>query len=188
MKIFSAIVAVAVAAISIPVLAQTGQGSNAFDQKFVTMAMTSNNTEIDQARAALAGRPNASVRLFATTMIKDHTAANSTLGAIAHSLNLTYPDSHVQTGSTTEAGTPPPASGSGAMMSTTSARSYMQLQVKEHTEAIALFQNEARNGGSGQLRTFAADTLPTLKAHLAMANQYLASGTITPAPTPTPAM
>jgi putative membrane protein len=187
MKSFSALVAVAVAAISIPVLAQTAQGSNGFDQKFVTMAMQSNNTEIDQARAILASRPNAGVRLFATTMIKDHTAASSTLGAIAHSLNLTYPNSHVQTGTSTEAGTPPPASGS-AMMSTTSARSYMQLQVKEHNDAIALFQNEARNGGSGQLRTFAADTLPTLKAHLAMAKQYLASGTVSPEATPTPAM
>ncbi|HEY1682660.1 MAG TPA: DUF4142 domain-containing protein [Candidatus Tumulicola sp.] len=188
MKFFSALIAVAVAAISIPVLAQTGEGSNAFDQKFVTMAMQSNNTEIDQAHAILAKHPNASVRLFANTMIKDHTTASSTLGAIAHSLNLSYPNSHVQTGSSTGAGTPPPASGSGAVMSTTSARSYMQLQVKEHNDAIALFQNEARNGGSGQLRTFAADTLPTLKAHLAMANQYLASGTITPKPTPTPAM
>jgi putative membrane protein len=188
MKLFSALVAIAMAAISIPVFAQTGQGSNAFDQKFVTMAMHSNNTEIDQARAILAERPNASVRLFATTMIKDHTAASSTLAAIAHGLNLTYPNSHVQTGSSTETGTPPPASGSGAMMSTTTARSYMQLQVKEHTDAIALFQNEARNGGSGQLRTYAADTLPTLKAHLAMANQYLASGAISPEATPTPAM
>ena len=186
MKIFSALVAVGVAAISIPVFAQTAQGSNALDQKFVTLAMQANNMEIDQARAILTKNPNASIRLFASTMIKDHTAASSTLGAIAHGLNLTYPNSHVQTGSSTEAGTPPPAT--GAMMSTTTARSYMQLQVKEHTEAIALFQNEARNGGSGQLRTFAADTLPTLKAHLAMANQYLASGTITPIATPTPAM
>jgi putative membrane protein len=188
MKFFSALVAVAVAAISIPVLAQTGQGSNAFDQKFVTMAMHANNTEIDQARAILANHPNASIRLFANTMIRDHTTASSTLAAIAHSLNLSYPNSQVQTGSATGAGTPPPASGSTAMMSPASARSYIQLQVKEHQDAILLFQNEARNGGSGQLRTFAAETLPILKAHLAMANQYLASGTISPEATPTPAM
>jgi putative membrane protein len=176
--------AVAVAALASPVLAQTGLGANAFDTKFVQAAMQADSTEIEQARAELQASNDPSVQLYARTIIKDHTTATSQLAALAQSLNVSYPDMHVQANTPDTMGSPPP--GGAAANPSMSATAYFQGQVKAHQEAILLFQNEARNGGSAQLKRFAADELPTLNAHLAMAQQYLSSGTITPEATPTP--
>jgi putative membrane protein len=187
MRILTALLAVAIATLASPAFSQTGLGANGMDTKFVTMAIHIDNTEIDGARAELQASNNPSVRLYATTIIKDHTASSSQLAAIAQSLNISFPDSHVQTNTSDSTGTPPPAAQAQPMASAQSPQAYFQNQVQGHNEAILLYQNEANNGGSAQLRRFAADTLPTLKAHLAMAQQYLASGTIAPEATPTPA-
>ncbi|HEY1429965.1 MAG TPA: DUF4142 domain-containing protein [Candidatus Tumulicola sp.] len=181
----SALPAIALAICATPVLAQTGLGANGLDTKFVQMAMQSDSTEIEQARAEMQASHNPSVQLYARTIVKDHTAASSQLAAIAQSLNISYPDSHVQANTPDSTGTPPPAATNAATPSM-SPTAFFNGQVKAHNEAILLFQNEANNGGSAQLRRYAADTLPTLKAHLAMAQQYLASGTISPEATPTP--
>jgi putative membrane protein len=187
MRILTGLMAVAIATLATPALSQTGLGANGMDTKFVTMAIHIDNMEIDGARAELRASSNPSVHLYANTIIKDHTASSSQLAAIAQSLNISYPDSHVQANSPDSTGTPPPGANAPAMPSAQSPQAYFQNQVQGHNEAILLYQNEANNGGSAQLRRFAADALPTLKAHLAMAQQYLSSGTISPEATPTPA-
>jgi len=41
--------------------------------------------------------------------------------------------------------------------------------VKDHEEAVSLFDEEAKTGKDPELKAFAAKTLPTLKDHLKMA-------------------
>jgi len=41
--------------------------------------------------------------------------------------------------------------------------------VKDHQEAVDLFDEEAKSGQDPALKAFAAQTLPTLEHHLAMA-------------------
>jgi hypothetical protein len=53
-------------------------------------------------------------------------------------------------------------------------RAYMRQMVKDHENALKLFETEARNGRDDDLRAFAAKTLPTLKEHLAMARKVSA--------------
>lgn len=47
----------------------------------------------------------------------------------------------------------------------------MQRMIQDHTRAIALFQDEAKNGKDNQLRDLAGATLPTLEEHLKQAHE-----------------
>jgi putative membrane protein len=173
-----AVIAIAgLASFAVPAGAQDTTGG--VDQAFVTQFVHANDHEIEQAQAELTTATDPGVILFANTMIKDHTAANSQVAAAARALGLTYPQSHIQTGS--HGATSP-----GRAASPMSPHAYMELQVQEHQSVIGLLQGEADNGSSAQLKTIAAQTLPAAKAHLAMAQQFLASGTVSPEVLPTP--
>jgi len=45
----------------------------------------------------------------------------------------------------------------------------MRQMVKDHKEAVALFESQSKNGRDDDLKALAAKTLPTLKEHLKMA-------------------
>jgi putative membrane protein len=165
------------ATLAIPAAAQDTTGG--VDQTFVTQFVHANDHEIEQAKAELTTATDPGIILFANTMIKDHTAANAQVAGVARALGLTYPQSHIQTGKQLPAST-------GAQASPMSPKAYMELQVQEHQNAIGLLQGEADNGSSAQLKTIAAQTLPVAKAHLTMAQQFLATGTVSPEVLPTP--
>jgi len=170
--------------------------SNAADQSFVQQAIKANDQEIDEAQAELKSTNDPSVRLFAQRMINDHTAANAQIAAVAKNFNMQYPSSHIvndqgggaqnQMNASQTLGSPPPAAMKPDTAAAMSPRDYMQKEVQDHQQAIALFENEAKNG-SPQFKTLAGTMLPELRAHLAMAHQYTNTGRITPVETPTPA-
>ncbi|MBV8489733.1 MAG: DUF4142 domain-containing protein [Candidatus Eremiobacteraeota bacterium] len=189
------ILSVATLSIATPVAAQQAAGapgSNATDQQFVTQAANANNQEIDEAKAELATTNDANVKSFANDMIKDHSTSLGQLAAIAKSINLKVPDSRVQTdnpgapGETSTMGSPPPGANGPNPSAAMSGNAYMQKEVQDHQQVIALYDKEARLGDNPQLRTYAANALPVLKEHLALAQQYVASGKVGPDVTPTP--
>jgi putative membrane protein len=174
--------------------ATNNEQSTNVDQQFVTQAMKGGDEEIDQAQAEIRGSQDPSVKMFAQTIVRDHTTANGQIAAVARNLNLKYPQEHVQTtASIGTAGAPGDATAttggrgaSSAKVAAMTPQAYMQKEVRDHQQTIALFENEVKNGGSQELRTIAAQTLPTLKAHLAMAQQYMNTGRVSPESTPTP--
>ncbi|MBV8529993.1 MAG: DUF4142 domain-containing protein [Candidatus Eremiobacteraeota bacterium] len=179
-----------------PAIAQQNTGSqdiaNSADQQFVTQALKGGGQEVDQANAQLQASSSPSVKLFAQTMIRDHTQANGQIAALAQNLGLHYPKSHIQTSpdiGTNAAppamGSPPPAVTNPKPVAAMSDQAYMQQEVQDHQQTIALFENEVKNGSS-QGKALAAQMLPTLKAHLAMAQQYMNTGRVSPEVTPTP--
>jgi putative membrane protein len=50
-------------------------------------------------------------------------------------------------------------------------RSYDQMQVKGHEDAVALFEAYAKSGDNPELKSWAGKTLPHLKEHLSMAEK-----------------
>ncbi|HKG20643.1 MAG TPA: DUF4142 domain-containing protein, partial [Blastocatellia bacterium] len=50
-------------------------------------------------------------------------------------------------------------------------REYMRQMVKDHSDAVELFQKEASRGKDADLKGFAAKTLPALQEHLRMARE-----------------
>lgn len=171
---------------SAPALAQTssqgasGQalGTNAMDtnqapmpapqnvttaQNFVPMAAISNTFEIETSNLALDKSENEAVRNFAEMMVTDHsTAAMKMKQAVQES----------QTGLAVPTGLD---ARHQEMLNQLSAADdsefnaiYVDMQRQAHEEAVALFTAYSQNGEEGPIRTFAANTLPTLKEHLAM--------------------
>ncbi|WP_374433273.1 DUF4142 domain-containing protein [Tabrizicola sp.] len=122
---------------------------------FARVAASSNMLEIESSTLAMERSQNADVQAFAQKMIDDHTAAGEKMKAIAE-----------------DAETEVPAAMNDADMKALQAlqdaqnfdQAYLELQVKAHEEAVALFDTFAAEG-EGPLRDFAEETLPTLKDH-----------------------
>jgi putative membrane protein len=97
-------------------------------------------------------------------MVKDHTAANGKLKAIADQKKLEV---------STDAELLDKAK--AMILDLRSAKSFDQAyannQVKAHEATIEIFEDEAKNGDDPELKQFAAATLPTLKAHLEKAKE-----------------
>ena len=52
-------------------------------------------------------------------------------------------------------------------------KAFMQHEMDDHLQTIALFKNETANGRDADIKAYAAATLPTLYAHLNAAQRYL---------------
>ncbi|MGA8305461.1 MAG: DUF4142 domain-containing protein [Candidatus Acidiferrales bacterium] len=50
-------------------------------------------------------------------------------------------------------------------------RGYAQAMVKDHEQDVAAFEKESRAGKDQTIKSFAQETLPTLKEHLHLARQ-----------------
>ena len=50
-------------------------------------------------------------------------------------------------------------------------RSYDQIQLKAHQDAVALFEAYSKTGDNPELKSWAATILPHLKEHLSMAQK-----------------
>jgi len=126
-------------------------------QAFLKKAIVAGEQEVADAKAHTSD-PNSSVRYFANRMIADHTKADRKLIGLAQQDHVMLPN--------------PP--GPGPAMS---GAQYMHAQLLAHEQAVALFSKEAQDG-SGAVRSLAAQILPTLQQHLAMAQQFAKTGKI----------
>ncbi|MBX8533025.1 DUF4142 domain-containing protein [Pseudomonas cichorii] len=131
---------------------------------FVEDASAKGIAEVEAGRLAQEKGSSGDVKSFADKMVKDHTAANNKLKALAESKNLEV-SSDAQMMDKAKS----------MILELRSAKSFDQAyannQVKAHEEAIALFEEEAANGEDAELKAFAADTLPKLKEHLVHAKE-----------------
>jgi len=155
------------------------------DRDFVTNAINAGDAEITEARTQLTSS-DPQVVLFARQMITDHVAANTHLGQLAEQKGIPYPKVNLnvtEQGNTSGNTTPDEASSTNTPV--LSAHAYMQKEVTDHHATIALFQDEGRNGVDRDIKVFVGSTLPTLQAHLQMAEDYLAGRPMTiPSPAP----
>ncbi|MDQ0668348.1 DUF4142 domain-containing protein [Pseudomonas sp. W2I6] len=129
------------------------------DDSFVDDASAKGVAEVEAGKLAEEKGSAADVKSFADMMVKDHTAANAKLKSIADAKNLKVSDSAelVDKAKT-------------MILELRSAKSFDQAyannQVKAHEATIALFEKEASEGRDAEIKAFAKETLPTLKAHL----------------------
>lgn len=138
------------------------------DQHFVQTASASGLAEVSLGKLAAERATNPEVKKFAQRMVKDHTMANTELNRIADKASL--PPARAMDAKH-EALMQKLTQLSGAPLD----REYMQHMVKDHQEAVSLFEREAKEGKDPALKAFAEKTLPTLREHLKMA-QDVAGG------------
>lgn len=127
------------------------------DLAFVQQAAAAGDKEVALGKLAEERSSNAEVDSFAEQMVSDHGAANSELLAIAGEREIDVPA--------------PPAEAPGAAdLATLQGKAfdaaYVDLMVKDHEEAVALFEAQVGQGSDEALVAFAEEKLPTLRAHL----------------------
>lgn len=132
------------------------------DQMFVTKASAGGMAEVNHGTMAARMASSADVKKFGMQMVTDHTKANKELLALADKKRLKPAermDAKHQMMARKLAGL------KGAEFD----RAYMQGQVMDHEETIALFEAKAKGEGDDALKAWAKEKLPTIREHLKMA-------------------
>jgi putative membrane protein len=129
------------------------------DLSFYRAAAEGGLAEVEMGNMAQQQARSGNVKEFGAMMVKDHSAANEKLKAIAESKNITLP-----------ANTSVEEMAAKAKLKVLSGpsfdKSYIKGMIKDHQEDIAEFKKEATSGRDPDARAFATATLPTLEAHL----------------------
>ena len=99
------------------------------------------------------------VKDFGAMMVKDHSAANDKLQALASSKTVTLPTTSSVEQMAAKAKL-------NVLSGETFDKFYVKGQVSAHEDTIALFQKEISSGQDPDAKAFATATLPTVRAHL----------------------
>ncbi|MBZ9870261.1 DUF4142 domain-containing protein [Mesorhizobium sp. BR1-1-9] len=137
-------------------------------QEFVDKAAAGGMFEVESSKIAQGKAQDQAVKDFAQKMINDHGAANAKLETIAGEQKLKVP---AETDAAHKSDLDALNTGKDSFD-----KSYVQMQRDAHVDAVKLFEGYAKDGDNAQLKTFAQETLPTLKMHQEMIEK-IASGT-----------
>ena len=129
------------------------------DSTFATKAAIGGNAEVALGR--LAQIQGSSTKALGMKMVQDHSKAGAKLAAIVRNEGKT-PSTSI--GTQGQAEMAKLKSLHGAAFDS----AYIKGQIADHQATIALLQSEIDNGTDPKLKAWAADTLPTVKKHLAM--------------------
>jgi putative membrane protein len=170
------IVAAALVALTGPAAAQVQVVSDQ-DREFVNKAATGNLAEIELGRVAAQRAARPSVRSFGERMVTDHGRSNAELTSLARSKGIEVPTA-------LEPSQQAVRDRLSALSGNDFDRAYMSEMVRDHTEDIALFERAAEISTDPDLKAWAAQSLPMLREHLALARQVNSEVVLGPVPTP----
>jgi len=145
----------------VPVLAWGADAAP--DSSFYKHLAEGGIAEVDAGNLAVQKATDPKVKDFASMMVKDHTAANDKLKALADTKGIKLPTSASVSQMATE-GKLKVLSGS------TFDDSYVKGQVKAHQQTVALLKKEIASGQDADAKQFAESILPTVKEHLKKVN------------------
>jgi len=133
-------------------------------QSFASQAAVIGKAEIELGQIALKNTEDEGVRKYAERMVKDHSAADKKLQAIAAKENLQLPQSldpeHASLKTKLQ-----------GLKGEDFDRAYVNAMAKGHDKAVALFEAASQQAQMpDDLKQFAASTLPTLEQHQEMAH------------------
>jgi putative membrane protein len=134
-------------------------------REFVQAAANSDQFEILEAHAALAGSTNPEVRAFASRMLQDHQRLSQALRDAAARSGLKPPEMAMSADQAKSLDALQSASGSDFD------KLYLKQQVLAHHSALTVEQIYAKSGDDAELRRLAASAVPLISAHGDMANQ-----------------
>ena len=132
------------------------------DRNFVAEAAQAGMAEVEHGNLAAQRATNPQVKQYAQRMVQDHTKSNDELKTIASARGLTPP-------TTMDRKHHRAMEKLGKLNGAEFDREYMKHMVDDHKKTVALFEKQAKSGKDGDLKSFAAKTLPILQEHLALA-------------------
>jgi putative membrane protein len=157
------LVAVALVTLTGPAAAQVSVVNDA-DREFVKKAASGGVAEVELGRIATQRAARPTVRSFAERMVTDHSRGNAELATLARAKGIDVPT----TPDATQQAMRDRLSGlSGADFD----RAYMSEMVRDHTEDVALFERASETAADPDIKAWAAQSLPMLRDHLALARQ-----------------
>lgn len=129
------------------------------DSKFAVEAASGGMMEVQLGQLAQQKASSQRVKDFGAMMVRDHSKANDQLESLAGMKNITLPPApgedhmdHIQ--QLTQK--------SGAEFD----KAYIRFMVDDHEKDIKAFEKISTDGSDSDLRAFATEILPTLRAHL----------------------
>jgi putative membrane protein len=133
------------------------------DRDFVRKAAQGGQFEVAAGKLAAQRAQDPAVKAFAQKMVSDHTAANNLLKSLADSRQLTLPDSlssedHDSLGKLE------------GLNGHDFDKAYSDMMVKDHVADIREFETEVKKAQDADVKSFAEQTLETLRHHLMLAN------------------
>jgi putative membrane protein len=131
------------------------------DQPFVQKAVIGGLAEVQLGKMAVEHAASPDVKQFGQRMIEDHGRANQELMALLSQKGISVPTA-------LDAKHQKEADRLAKLQGAAFDRAYIKHMVKDHEQDVKLFSTEAKNGKDPELKRFAAQTLPTLEAHLNM--------------------
>lgn len=135
--------------------------SSADQNDFSKKAAEGGMAEVELSKLAVTKAQNAEVKKFAQTMITDHTKANEELKALAAKKSVTLP-------ADLDAAHKSMMDKLKGMSGAEFDKAYVDAMVNDHNSAVELFKKQAGDDSDGDLKAFAAKTLPTLEGHQKM--------------------
>jgi putative membrane protein len=135
------------------------------DSKFVKSAAEGGLYEVAVGKLAADKAGNAEVKSFGSMLVEHHSAANDKLKKVADAHGITLP---TVLPSDKQKKLDRLSSLSGDAFD----RQFVEMVgIADHQHDISEFEKESRSGKSEDIRSFATETLPTLKTHLATAQK-----------------
>lgn len=129
------------------------------DSSFYEDAAHGGIAEVEMGKLAQEKGQSKAVKDFGAMMVKDHSAANEKLKALAGKKGIQLPTSPNMAQMATRTKLQ-------VLTGQTFDESYVKTMVKDHEEDIMKFEKEAKEGKDAEARAFATATLPTLRTHL----------------------
>lgn len=131
---------------------------------FVQEAAVGGMAEVELGKLASERASSDQVKQFAQRIVTDHSKANDELKALAQRKSIMVPGSLDAKHKATHDKL---AKLSGAAFD----RAYMEEVRDDHRKDVEAFREQSRSGSDPDIKAFAAKTLPTLEAHLKLAEQ-----------------
>jgi len=141
------------------ILPLSGLAADNPDASFYKKAAEGGIAEVELGKLAQDKSSSPGVKDFGAMMVKDHSAANDKLKAIADGKAVKLPTSPSVGQMATKAKLE-------VLSGATFDKSYIKGMIEDHQEDIKEFEKEASSGQDADAKAYAAATLPTLKAHL----------------------
>ena len=141
---------------ALPVMAAA---ADAPDASFYKKAAEGGLAEVQMGQLAQEKSNNGAVKDFGAMMVKDHSAANDKLSALAATKSLTLPTS----ASVTQMAEHEKLK---VLSGDTFDKSYIKGQISAHRGTLRLLHKEINSGQDADAQAFAKSVLPTVQSHL----------------------
>lgn len=129
------------------------------DQEFARKAAAAGLAEVETGKLAKKRASSDEVREMAEQMVEDHSRANDRLTAIASAQNISLPKEP-------EAAERREIARLQTLSGQAFDRALLAHERTGHREAVALYSRQAESGSNPELKRFASEQLPKLRAHL----------------------